>query len=118
LLTERDNHKARAIEEYQQQRIVSSPLPSPQPQHQAESQKPAMVSLRIEGGKKNKLRATDILGALTSNKQIAGASVGKIDIYDFHSFVAIEREQIEAAYHLLTASTIKGRMFKVKKVAS
>jgi len=71
------------------------------------------ITLIIEGGKKDKLRAGDILGALTSNQQIASKSIGKIDIYDRQSYVAIDRDSIDSAYKLLKEGKIKGRKFSV-----
>jgi ATP-independent RNA helicase DbpA len=70
-------------------------------------------TLRISCGRKNKLRAADILGALTAAQAIEGQDVGKIDICDFHSFVAIERTKIELALKILTDNKIKGRFLKV-----
>ena len=39
---------------------------------------PPMVTLGINGGRKDKVRAGDILGALTANKDIQGKQIGKI----------------------------------------
>ena len=77
---------------------------------------PTMKSIRINGGKKNKLRPTDILGALTRNGKLSGNYVGKINIFDFHTIVAIERNQIDSALDALAGGKIKGRLFKVMKV--
>ncbi|MBF0290269.1 MAG: ATP-dependent RNA helicase DbpA [SAR324 cluster bacterium] len=71
------------------------------------------VTLVIEGGKKNKVRPGDILGALTGDAGIAGKYVGKIDIYDHQSYVAIERSMIDEAYSQLKKGKIKGRKFSV-----
>jgi ATP-independent RNA helicase DbpA len=71
------------------------------------------VTLVIEGGKKDKLRIGDILGALTSEGGIAGSAVGKIERYDRQSYVAIAREAIDTAYNLLDRGKIKGKSFPV-----
>lgn len=55
-------------------------------------------TLVIEGGKKDKLRAGDILGALTANKTLDGKDIGKIEIYDRQSYVAIATNLIDKAY--------------------
>jgi ATP-independent RNA helicase DbpA len=78
--------------------------------------KPAMVTLAIDGGKKDKVRAGDILGALTGDAGIAGQDVGKIDITDFHAYVAIRREVANAAHKRLQAGKIKGRSFKIRRL--
>jgi ATP-independent RNA helicase DbpA len=78
--------------------------------------KPAMVTLVIDGGKKDKVRAGDILGALTGDAGIAGKDVGKIDITDFHAYVAIRLEVANAAFKRLQSGKIKGRSFKVRRL--
>ena len=71
------------------------------------------TTLVIEAGKKNKLRPGDILGALTGEAGMAGNSIGKIDIYDRQSYVAIEKSAIDVAYNHLKNGKIKGRAFPV-----
>ena len=72
---------------------------------------PANITLVIEGGKKDKVRAGDILGALTAEGALDGKSIGKIDIYDRQSYVAIERQYIDKAYKLIQNGKLKGRKF-------
>lgn len=75
--------------------------------------KPQYVTLVIEGGKKDKIRAGDLLGALTGEAGLQGASIGKIDIYDRQSYVAIARESIKEAHSKLNKGKIKGKNFSV-----
>jgi len=75
--------------------------------------KPQNVTLVIEGGKKDKLRAGDILGALTSDATLKGSDIGKIDIYDRQSYVAIKRKYIDEAYKKLKHTKIKAKKFSV-----
>lgn len=75
--------------------------------------KPVNITLVIEGGKKEKVRAGDILGALTGDVGLKSQSIGKIDIYDRQSFVAIERSKIDEAYEKLKNSKIKGKKFSI-----
>lgn len=70
-------------------------------------------TLVLEAGKKNKIRPGDILGALTGDAGIAGTSIGKIDIYDRQSYVAIEKSMIDKAYTHFKNGKIKGRTFPV-----
>jgi len=77
------------------------------------SMKPRFVTLVIEGGKKDKLRAGDILGSLTSKGELSGADIGKIDIYDRQSYVAIKSSKIDEAYKKLTRERIKTKKFSV-----
>ncbi|MEP0201673.1 MAG: ATP-dependent RNA helicase DbpA [Halioglobus sp.] len=79
-------------------------------------EQPAFVTLCIAGGKKQKVRAGDILGALTGEAGIPGSAVGKIAITDFQSYVAITREEVNAAQGRLLNGKIKGRKFKVRRL--
>ena len=75
-----------------------------------------MVTLCIDGGRKNKVRPGDILGALTGDAGIAGNKVGKIDTFDRISYVAIERNMADKALQQLSRGKIKGRYFKARKL--
>jgi ATP-independent RNA helicase DbpA len=75
--------------------------------------KPEYVTLVVEGGKKDKIRAGDLLGALTGEAGLEGASIGKIDIYDRQSYVAIKRKFIDDAYKNLKNGKIKGKKFSI-----
>ncbi|MEA3457001.1 MAG: ATP-dependent RNA helicase DbpA [Campylobacterota bacterium] len=70
-------------------------------------------TLCIDGGKKNKLRPGDILGALSKEIGIPGDHIGKIDIFDFHAYVAIDKKSIKEAFGGLKKGKIKGRKFRV-----
>ena len=75
--------------------------------------KPEFVTLVIEGGKKDKLRAGDILGALTGDAGLQGKSIGKIDLYDRQAYVAIETQFIDNAFKRLKNGKIKNKKFSV-----
>ena len=77
---------------------------------------PSMVSLHISGGKKEKLRAGDILGALTKNTPITGQQIGKIDLFDHNAYVAVELAVSKQALATLSQGKIKGRKFKVRRM--
>jgi len=80
-----------------------------------ESSTPPMVTFSINGGRKAKLRPGDILGALTKDAGIAGDCVGKIDCFEFYSYVAIERTMADKAEKALSKNKIKGRHFIVHR---
>jgi len=71
------------------------------------------ATLCIDGGKKNKLRPGDILGALSKEIGITGDHIGKIDIFDFQAYVAIDKKSIREAFEGLKKGKIKGRKFRV-----
>ncbi|MCF6330501.1 MAG: ATP-dependent RNA helicase DbpA [Sulfurimonas sp.] len=73
--------------------------------------RPEFATLVIEGGKKDKLRAGDILGALTGDIGLDGKKIGKIDIYERQSYVAIEGKLIDDVLSKLQKSKIKKRKF-------
>jgi ATP-independent RNA helicase DbpA len=74
----------------------------------------AMTTLYISGGRKDKLRPGDILGALTGEAGgFPGSDVGKIEIHERFSYVAIARGSANRATQLLSAGRIKGKKFKV-----
>ncbi|QOY52230.1 ATP-dependent RNA helicase DbpA [Candidatus Sulfurimonas baltica] len=75
--------------------------------------KPPYITLVIEGGKKDKVRAGDLLGALTGEAGLTGSSIGKIDIYERQSYVAIESKKIDEAHEKLKNGKIKGKKFSV-----
>ncbi|MGB5397863.1 MAG: ATP-dependent RNA helicase DbpA [Gammaproteobacteria bacterium] len=77
---------------------------------------PPMVTLCINAGRKDKLRAGDILGALTSNTDLPGKLIGKIDIFDNIAYVAVERPIAKQALKILTEGKIKGRKFRIRKL--
>jgi len=76
---------------------------------------PPMVTLWIDGGRKDKVRPGDILGALTGEGGIEGTEVGKIDIFDAHAYVAIKQDSVNKALVCLQKGKIKGRNFMVRK---
>ncbi|HEX2660261.1 MAG TPA: helicase-related protein, partial [Polyangia bacterium] len=73
-----------------------------------------METLYISGGRKDKVRPGDILGALTGEAGgFAGTDIGKIEIHDRFSYVAIAKERALQAVQKLGAGKIKGKKFKV-----
>lgn len=74
---------------------------------------PPMRTLCINAGKKNKMRPGDILGALTGEGGLTGKDVGKIDIFDFHAYVAIARDHSSQIIDKLQGK-IKGRTFRMR----
>ncbi len=106
-----DGYKLALIEEHFDIEIKAAVLPPENLLGQTPT-KPEMVTLQIDGGKKQKLRPGDILGALTGDKGIAGAQVGKIKITDIRSYVAVDRKVVNKALGKLTGDKIKGRAYR------
>ena len=76
--------------------------------------KAKMVTLQINAGRKDKLRAGDLLGAITGDAGFKGSQVGKIDILDFQSYVAVEQSIAKQLVKRLSDGKIKGRKFKLR----
>jgi ATP-independent RNA helicase DbpA len=73
-----------------------------------------METLYISGGRKDKMRPGDILGALTGDGAgLNGADIGKIEIHDRFSYVAVAKGIALRAVEQLSAGRIKGKKFKV-----
>jgi ATP-independent RNA helicase DbpA len=76
-----------------------------------------MRTLFIGGGRKQKIRPGDILGALTGEAGGLGAEdVGKIEIHDHFAYVAVARALAAEALEKLRAGRIKGRKIRVESV--
>ncbi|MGQ3891642.1 ATP-dependent RNA helicase DbpA [Legionella sp. CNM-4043-24] len=75
---------------------------------------PQMQTLCLFMGKKDKIRAGDILGALTKDAGLPADCVGKIDITPFNSYVAIHRSQAKKAWQYLQNGKLKGRRVQAK----
>ncbi len=75
---------------------------------------PKMITLQIAGGKRDKICKGDILGALTGKKELSGADIGKIDVFDYYSCVAVQSSIAHKALDILKLGKIKGRTFKAR----
>ena len=78
--------------------------------------RPPMVTLQILGGRKEKIRPGDVLGALTKDLGIDATCVGKIDINEFSTYVAVRRDVADQALRGLNAGRVKGRSVKVRRL--
>ncbi len=74
---------------------------------------PPMVTLLILGGRKEKIRPGDVLGALTGEAGYAKEQIGKINVTDTSTYVAVERGIAHEALRKLSAGKIKGKKVKV-----
>lgn len=123
LIMEREKNRAPALvaqaggavsangEELFSEARIGAPEGKPRPALQA-----AMETLILLEGRKNKMRPGDILGALTGEAGgLSGEQVGKIEIHDFHAFVAIDKKVVARALERLQNGRIKGRRVRVER---
>ena len=77
---------------------------------------PPMATLQIIGGRKEKIRAGDVLGALTGEMGFTRAQVGKINVNDFSTYVAVDRAIAAQAVQRLNSGRVKGKSVKARLV--
>ena len=111
----RDDYKMTVLGDYLELGIGAEPLPSSELLKEP-ALKAAMTTLQIGGGKKQKLRPGDILGALTAGKDITGKQVGKIHVMDQWAYVAVSRDVSKLALKKLGDGKLKGRSFRVRVI--
>ncbi len=75
---------------------------------------PPMVTLQILGGRKEKIRPGDVLGALTGDAGFSREQIGKISVTDFSTYVAVVRSIADEAVRKLSAGKVKGKTVKVR----
>ncbi len=76
--------------------------------------RPPMTTLQIVGGRKEKIRAGDVLGALTGEAGFAKEQIGKINVNEFSTYVAVDSAIAQDALQRLNAGRIKGKSVKVR----
>ena len=77
-----------------------------------------MRTLIISDERKDKVRPRDILGALTDEAgALQGSQIGKIEIHDRFSYVAIQADIAGTALRRLQDERTKGRKFRVHAVS-
>jgi ATP-independent RNA helicase DbpA len=75
---------------------------------------PPMSTLHIQGGRKEKIRPGDVLGALTADLGYTREQIGKIDVNEFSTYVAVDRGIAHDAARRLNDGRIKGKSVKVR----
>ncbi|MGG2395427.1 ATP-dependent RNA helicase DbpA [Pseudomonas sp. SH1-B] len=106
--------RAQAIEALQGKELAWYPLPAAKAP--GEPLLPPMHTLCIAAGRKDKLRPGDILGALTGDAGISGDQVGKIALFDYQAYVAVQRDVARQALKRLGEGKIKGRSLRVRLI--
>ena len=101
------------IEQLQGRESVWQPLSSLTPTAGGPLQ-PLMATLQIVGGRKEKIRAGDVLGALTGDAGFTKEQVGKINVNEFSTYVAVSRDVAADAVRRLSAGRVKGKTVKVR----
>lgn len=74
------------------------------------------TTLYISGGKREKVSRGDILGFFTKEGGVDGAAIGKIDVYDHYSLVAVSNEVVDNLLRALSGRKLKGEKRRMSVV--
>ncbi|MEQ4618991.1 MAG: ATP-dependent RNA helicase DbpA [Corticimicrobacter sp.] len=113
LCSPEEMHWANLIEQYQGNPLKWADIKSLRPKSDRPLRAP-MVTLCIHGGKKDKLRPGDLLGALTGDGGLTFEQVGKINITEFNAYVALDRQIAKQVFSRVSNSNIKGKRFRMR----
>jgi ATP-independent RNA helicase DbpA len=115
IFTESEQFRVNAIEQYQKKPCICDVYASldrdPGFELRAE-----MVTIQIDAGRKHKIRPGDLLGALTGDAGLVGSQIGKIDILDMASYVALEKDAARQALNYFADGRVKGRNVRARKI--
>ena len=75
---------------------------------------PSMSTIQIIGGRKEKIRAGDVMGAMCADFGYARDQVGKISVNDFSTYVAVDRRIAAAACDKLNNGRVKGKSVRAR----
>lgn len=112
LYHDHDRHRLDAIEANLKTQVIWGDLQALDCHHIEKNNKnieSKKLTLRIEAGRKAKIRAGDILGALTGDLGLQSDDIGKIDLFDMYACVAITDHIADRAFSTLKEIKIKGR---------
>lgn len=115
LVAPNEGYQLGLIEDSLDRDIVKKPLPD-MDLLQKPVLKAEMITLRIEAGKKQKIRAGDILGALTKDGKLDGQAIGKIKLEPNCSYVAVNAKLAKKAFNVLADGKLKGRSVRVRLI--
>lgn len=74
---------------------------------------PPMQTMFISGGKKDKLRPGDIVGALIGEAKLKSDDIGDISVFNVFTYVAIKTKRVNQAIQKLSHGKIKKKKYKV-----
>lgn len=112
LCSEKEQRWVEQIEQYQKRKAERFELSEVHNDH--EGYAPPMVCINLQGGKKDKLRPGDLLGALTVGAGLSKEQVGKIHLFTFATYVAVTPDAAHRALAFLSDNPVKGKRFRVR----
>ena len=115
LFSDKERYKVGLLEDYLERTIEGEVLPESEVLQSAIFS-PKMTTIQIDGGKKQKVRPGDIVGALTGDNGIAFEQLGKIQMGANWAYIAVEKMVARKALNKLINGQIKGRKFRVREL--
>lgn len=115
LFTHAEQIRVKAIEDYQDKILEVEDVRSLNREAKFALKAP-MVTIQLNVGRKNKIRPGDLLGALTGDAGLKGSQIGKIDIFDVASYVAIERLAAKQVLEYFADGKVKGQKVRARGV--
>ncbi|EGR4163340.1 ATP-dependent RNA helicase DbpA [Vibrio cholerae] len=110
--SDNESYRVAQIDEYMD--IAIEPSTLPQPAAGARPYAANMVTIQIDGGKKDKVRPGDILGALTSDGELTAEHIGKINLFPMRAYVAVHKKIAHKALNKIANGKMKGRQFRAR----
>lgn len=77
---------------------------------------PNMQTLCLTIGRKNKVRPGDVLGALTKDANLESKNIGKINITELYTYIAIKRTVVKQALSYFQHGKIKNKLVRARKL--
>lgn len=72
------------------------------------------MTLYISGGKREKLSKGDILGFLVKECGVEAGDIGKIDVFDHYSLVAVKEDKVAALLNAAEGKKLKGEKRRIR----
>ena len=116
IFTESEQGRVNAIEQFQKKPCIYDVYESLD-RHPGFTLQSQMVTIQIDAGRKNKMRPGDLLGALTGDAGLSGSQIGKIDIFDLYSYIAVENSVLRQVLSYLAKGKVKGRSVRARKIS-
>ena len=77
---------------------------------------PKMSTLYIGKGKKDKVSKGDVVGFLCKTGDLKSADIGRIDVRDYYTYVAVAREQFKQVIQRTKGQKIKGHKTVIEEI--
>lgn len=102
-------------------KLASMPVPEvderPMPNCPSSPLPARMQTLEVDQGRKNKFRPGDLLGALIQGAGLPKDAIGKIELFDFYGYVAIDPAYVRQALRALQQDKVKNRKIRARLVS-